>query len=154
MSGARSSSAILDRVESQTDEGSEPQARQLIRPPGRKSAWERQELLRQVSDLKGRPFTAAFLAAATGVEVSEVVSTLFPPYSSAKRCNSSSLSQEGISSPQQGRVFSVVFKVTGILLFWIESDKVYTQYVAGIRNLSSKYQIALQDSFDEASPQS
>ena len=78
MSGDTASAAILDKVDRQKPESSEAQARHLMRPPGRKSTWERQELLRQVSDLKGRPFTAAFLAAATGVEVSEVTHNTYP----------------------------------------------------------------------------
>jgi hypothetical protein len=37
--------------------------------PVARKAGERQDLYRKVSGLKGRPFTAAFLAAATGTEV-------------------------------------------------------------------------------------
>lgn len=64
---AASAAAVIE------DERKNAQTAVLQHPPSRKSTWERQELLRQVSDLKGRPFTAAFLAAATGVEVSEVI---------------------------------------------------------------------------------
>ena len=40
--------------------------------PFRQKARERQELHSKVSALQGRPFTSAFLAEATGVDVSEV----------------------------------------------------------------------------------
>ena len=68
---AASAAAVIE------DERKYAQTAVLQHPPSRKSTWERQELLRQVSDLKGRPFTAAFLAAATGVEVSEVICRWF-----------------------------------------------------------------------------
>ena len=58
----------------QAAEGSS-QAKQspLVQSPASQNAWDRLELHKRVSDLKGRPFTAAFLAAATGREVSEVL---------------------------------------------------------------------------------
>ena len=73
MSSSQASAAIIDEIDSQTGESPVTQAGHVERPPARKCTLERKKLLRQVSDLNGRPFTAAFLAAATGVDVSEVL---------------------------------------------------------------------------------
>lgn len=57
---------------SETPEETVSQAQPLEQSPATSNAWKRLDLHRKVSGLKGKPFTAAFLAAATGVEVSEV----------------------------------------------------------------------------------